>query len=212
MKIFLLLLLVFLANALTATCKLSKDPKATLSLNGTVVFIQDSSSNITRISYAIDGLKPKSQHGIHVHQFGLIDGGCANTGAHFNPHDKTHGSLNSWVRHIGDMGNLVSDDNGKSMGSVSTWNLGLFGDNSVIGRGLVVVALYLLSISEWTTWDLGTLMPLWQTGTLGLVKHAVSSASQNDLFRIHIRKLKSSVSKYCKPLETGYRFIRLQNR
>lgn len=67
MKIFLSLAFVCLAYSLTATCKLSKDPKSTLSLNGTVVFIQDSEKNITRISYAIDGLRPKSEHGIHVH-------------------------------------------------------------------------------------------------------------------------------------------------
>ena len=71
----------------------------------------------------------------------MIDGGCINTGAHYHPHTKNHGSLNSWVRHIGDMGNLVADDAGKSKGSLSVWNIGIYGNTSVIGRGLVVVSI-----------------------------------------------------------------------
>lgn len=131
--------LLGLVCSMTGTCKLSKDPKSTLNVTGTVVFIQDTVDNVTRISYAIEGLKPGSKHGIHVHQFGLIEGGCGNTGAHYDPHSKNHGSLNSWNRHVGDMGNLVSDDEGKSYGSVSTWEIGVYGKYSIIGRGLVVV-------------------------------------------------------------------------
>jgi hypothetical protein len=37
------------------------------------------------------------------------------------------------------MGNLVSDDDGKSTGSLSVWDIGIYGNTSVIGRGLVVV-------------------------------------------------------------------------
>lgn len=64
---------------------------------------------------------------------------CNDTGAHYNPLSKNHGSLTGWVRHVGDMGNLVSDTEGRSHGSVSAWDIGIFGNHSIIGRGLVVV-------------------------------------------------------------------------
>ena len=53
MKLAVFLSIVTLAFSLTATCKLSQDPKSTLNITGTVVFIQDSADDITRISYAI---------------------------------------------------------------------------------------------------------------------------------------------------------------
>lgn len=37
------------------------------------------------------------------------------------------------------MGNLVADSNGKSVGELSAWDIGIFGKHSVVGRGLVVV-------------------------------------------------------------------------
>ena len=40
------------------------------------------------------------------------------------------------------MGNLIADDEGKSYGSVSAWDIGVYGNTSVIGRGLVVVNGY----------------------------------------------------------------------
>ena len=139
MRIPIFLFLLAAISCLTGTCKLSNDHNSNHNITGTVVFIQDSSDSITRISYSINGLDPRAKHGIHVHEWGLIDGGCVNTGPHFNPKQKDHGSLTSWVRHIGDMGNLFADDQGKSTGSLSGWDIGLFGTTSVIGRGLVIV-------------------------------------------------------------------------
>ena len=37
------------------------------------------------------------------------------------------------------MGNLVADGDGRSSGSISTWDIGIHGNHSVVGRGLVVV-------------------------------------------------------------------------
>ena len=153
MRLLCALALLAVAYSITGTCKLSSEPNATLKVTGTVVFLQDASGNITRISYAISGLNPGAQHGIHVHEFGLIETTCNNTGAHYNPHSKNHGSLSSWTRHVGDMGNLQADSDGKSLGSVSAWDIGIYGNNSVIGRGLVVVNIELVSILCKTIWD-----------------------------------------------------------
>lgn len=59
MKLVSFLSILALTYSLTGTCKLSQDPNSTLNITGIVVFIQDSADNITRISYAISGLKPK---------------------------------------------------------------------------------------------------------------------------------------------------------
>jgi hypothetical protein len=49
----LLLTLIGITYTMTGTCKLSQDPSSTLNVTGTVVFLQDSVDNITRISYSI---------------------------------------------------------------------------------------------------------------------------------------------------------------
>lgn len=62
---------------------------------------------------------------------------CDSTGPHYNPDKTNHGSLTSKVRHPGDFGN-VDLINGKISTRLVVPNLHLYGDESVIGRSVVL--------------------------------------------------------------------------
>jgi Cu-Zn family superoxide dismutase len=88
----------------------------------------------------VKGLSPNSKHGIHVHEFGDLTEGCDTAGGHFNPENKNHGGPNTMERHVGDLGNLISDPYGNSYICFKDEHLSLFGENSIIGRSVVVHA------------------------------------------------------------------------
>jgi superoxide dismutase, Cu-Zn family len=64
----------------------------------------------------------------------------ANAGPHFNPHNKTHGSPDGEVRHVGDLGNISTNDSGVAKGTIVDKYINLIGPESVIGRMVVVHA------------------------------------------------------------------------
>ena len=59
--------------------------------------------------------------------------GCTSAGAHFNPFGKTHGAPEAEERHVGDLGNIVADANGKGTLKVTDNQIKLIGPHSVIG-------------------------------------------------------------------------------
>lgn len=97
-------------------------------------------SNGVRVIADLKDLSP-GIHGIHIHEFGdcrADDGSSA--GGHFNPHDKAHGAPDAPERHVGDLGNVVADENGVGAFDVVDALLALDGEHSIIGRSMVVHA------------------------------------------------------------------------
>ncbi|KAK4336864.1 hypothetical protein RND71_044020 [Anisodus tanguticus] len=84
--------------------------------------------------------KAQGQHGFHVHEFGDTSNGCISTGPHFNPTGKTHGAPEDSERHVGDFGNIVADDAGVAKINITDSLASLNGENSIIGRAVVVHA------------------------------------------------------------------------
>lgn len=66
-------------------------------------------------------------------QSGDLSGGCLSAGPHFNPYGKTHGAPTDRVRHVGDLGNIQSDQSGVAEFSISDKLITLYGPNSVVG-------------------------------------------------------------------------------
>ncbi|XP_058128569.1 superoxide dismutase [Cu-Zn]-like [Anopheles ziemanni] len=96
-------------------------------------------SEPVKVTGTVTGLKP-GNHGFHIHEFGDNTNGCMSTGAHFNPHGKTHGAPEAEERHAGDMGNIVADADGEAKVDLAVSQITLSGAMNVVGRSLVVHA------------------------------------------------------------------------
>ncbi len=91
-----------------------------------------------RVVADLEGLKP-GEHGFHIHEFGdcsAPDGSSA--GGHFNPTKKHHGSPDSLDRHVGDLGNITAEANGRAHYDRTDKVIDLNGKDSIVGHSVVV--------------------------------------------------------------------------
>jgi Cu-Zn family superoxide dismutase len=107
-------------------------------IKGNVTFSQENHSLPISIQVSLVGLPPGRTHGFHIHTFGDISGGCASTGGHYNPFNKTHGAPNAEIRHVGDLGNVVANYDGSVSVVLTDSKISLYGLYSVLGRGVVL--------------------------------------------------------------------------
>lgn len=61
-------------------------------------------------------------------------------GPHFNPFGKEHGGPTDEIRHAGDLGNVIADDNGVAKVNITDKQISLSGNLSILGRTAVVHA------------------------------------------------------------------------
>jgi Cu-Zn family superoxide dismutase len=110
-------------------------------IKGTVCFTEDAHSNSVIVDVDLVGLKKSGLHGFHVHECGDMSDQCESMCAHFNPYGVDHGGQDSKVRHVGDLGNIVTDARGCSKYRFSDPMIKLRGTKSnIIGRGLIIHA------------------------------------------------------------------------
>ncbi|KAF7314301.1 Phosphoinositide phospholipase C [Mycena kentingensis (nom. inval.)] len=107
-------------------------------VSGNVTFEQ--TGNGVRIRGELHGLDPLAQRGFHIHQFGDLSGGCLSAGPHFNPFGKTHGAPTDSQRHVGDLGNIQTDEDGVAKFSFEDALVSLNGPTSVLRRAVVLHA------------------------------------------------------------------------
>ena len=107
-------------------------------VNGSLTFTQ-TDGGPTHITGSVTGLAA-GKHGFHVHQFGDYSGGCGSTGGHFNPFNKEHGGPTAENRHAGDLGNIEADGKSAVEIDITDNQIPLSGENSIIGRAIVVHA------------------------------------------------------------------------
>ena len=141
-------------------------PTKNSDITGVITFEQsltDNNTTSTTIYGYINGLKT-GKHGIHIHTYGDLSGGCVTVGDHFNPYKRKHGGAFSKERHIGDLGNIECINE-----SVPTYfylknaDVSIVGPYSIIGRALVIHA---------------------DEDDLGLSSHPLSSTTGNSGSRI----------------------------
>jgi len=108
-------------------------------IRGTVKFSEDLENNVVKIDLNISGLKPNSYHGFHVHEAGDLTDKCTSMCAHFNPYGKTHGCPGMTERHVGDLGNIHTNNKGEAKYSFYDNIIKLRGSKcNIIGRGLII--------------------------------------------------------------------------
>ena len=105
-----------------------------------VSFTQKDFSSPTRIIANIKNLNPNSLHGLHIHKYGDLTEGCKTAGPHFNPKNVDHGGAFDKIRHVGDLGNIKTDEKGNGFLTQENDYVTLFGDESIFGRSVVVHA------------------------------------------------------------------------
>ncbi len=110
------------------------------------IFFSQADGN-TSVTGQITGLS-KGSHGFHIHQFGDYSGGCVSAGSHFNPSGKQHGGPTDANRHAGDLGNIEAGDDGIATVNITDNQIPLSGENSIIGRSVVVCFLSLSMLQQ----------------------------------------------------------------
>ena len=126
-------------NVMTSTAVLVATSGSAVS--GTLKF-REAKDRVVHITGTIEGLTP-GKHGFHIH----VNGNCdapdgASAGGHYAPAGGRHGAPDSADRHLGDLGNIVADENGRAEVDVtaSGITIALMGTASVGDRSIVVHA------------------------------------------------------------------------
>lgn len=108
-------------------------------INGYVKFVEE--NDRVRIELNIKGLRPNSLHGFHIHSAGDLTEKCNSMCAHFNPYNKTHGCPGMKIRHVGDLGNIVTNSKGDAKYFFYDDIIKLRGTKcNIIGRGVIIHA------------------------------------------------------------------------
>ncbi|TNV75394.1 hypothetical protein FGO68_gene12126 [Halteria grandinella] len=119
-----------------AICLLDSQPNETA--KGVVNFSQAGAFALCEINATLTGLAPSKKHGFHIHQYGNLSQGCVTAGPHYNPFGHTHSGPKSVARHVGDLGNVESDAEGKATYHLLDHQVNLYGPYSVVGRSVVL--------------------------------------------------------------------------
>uniref|UniRef100_UPI001BDDCA20 Superoxide dismutase [Cu-Zn] n=1 Tax=Bacteroidetes bacterium GWA2_30_7 TaxID=1797313 RepID=UPI001BDDCA20 len=111
-------------------------PTQDYKVTGVITFTK--SDDGVKVVADLNGLSP-GKHGFHIHECGdcsASDGTSA--GGHFNPEEKSHGAPMDMSRHIGDLGNITADENGKAHLEYIDKMIVFEGEHSIIGRSMIV--------------------------------------------------------------------------
>ena len=71
-------------------------------------------------------------------EFGVLSQAGLAAGGHYNPTHEMHAGIDTPKRHIGDLGNITANANGKATVDLDDPSLSFHGPTSIIGRGVVV--------------------------------------------------------------------------
>ncbi|KAJ6585053.1 superoxide dismutase [Mycena capillaripes] len=107
---------------------------------GTVTFEQKNGVGATTVTGELRNLDPLASRGFHVHQFGDLTDGCLSAGPHFNPFARNHGAPSDTERHVGDLGNIKTDESGSASFKFEDPLISLNGPLSILGRAVVLHA------------------------------------------------------------------------
>ena len=107
-------------------------------VSGTIIFFKVDAG--IKVIATVSGLA-EGKHGFHIHQYGDCSGADGKTaGGHFNPTAMKHSAPTDSIRHVGDIGNIVADADGKATLEWIDRHMTFEGTSSIIGRGVIIHA------------------------------------------------------------------------
>lgn len=115
--------------------KATINPISGQKVKGIVTFEQTKEG--VKIVADLEGLSP-GKHGFHIHEHGDCGSDGAAAGGHFNPSKSMHGGPDSFIRHAGDLGNVVADSKGNAHYERVDAVIQLNGPQTVVGRSIIV--------------------------------------------------------------------------
>jgi superoxide dismutase, Cu-Zn family len=105
---------------------------------GTVEFEELPNKKDIKIKINLTNIKT-GLHGFHIHETGNLIEGCSSCCSHFNPLNTAHGGKDSKERHIGDLGNIVSNSKNVCNQIIYDNKIKLRGNKfNIIGRSIVI--------------------------------------------------------------------------
>ena len=108
-------------------------------IKGSIHFYENQEKNMVLIDINISGLPKNASLGFHIHAAGDLSEGCKSACAHFNPFNTVHGGPDSKIRHVGDLGNIITDKDGKCITRFEDHMIKLRGyKQNIIGRSIVI--------------------------------------------------------------------------
>ncbi len=116
------------------------NPRSGSDLGGSAIFINDGSRIELQVTLE---QAPPGEHAVHIHETGDCSAEDASSaGGHWNPSSEDHGQWDTPPFHLGDIGNIVVDEEGKGSLSLVTdrWSMGGGGVNDILGHAVVVHA------------------------------------------------------------------------
>ena len=106
---------------------------------GTVTFSAAEDGRGMRVNVELQGLQPGRLHGLHVHEVGDCSASDASSaGGHFSPYDSEHGSPEDAEQHVGDMGNIEADEDGRVSSEFRVRGLAFSGPASILQKAVIV--------------------------------------------------------------------------
>lgn len=128
---------------ISATCTMEPLGFYSLGMNisGVIRLWQSVSGGNTTLTVELTGFVFPSngtEHGFHIHETGDLSGNCTAAKAHYNPTDMKHGGPNDAIRHVGDLGNIIVDENDSVYATIVDNVISLQGNYSVLNRSIVV--------------------------------------------------------------------------
>lgn len=104
---------------------------------GHVSFVREAGG--LRVIADLEGLDGSGPHGFHVHETGSCEPpGFESAGGHFNPAGAPHACPPTTPRHAGDLGNVEIGEDGTGHLELTTDQLTLEGEDSVVGKAVLV--------------------------------------------------------------------------
>lgn len=113
-------------------------PTSAGNAEGTVTFSAREDDREMQVTVQLKGLEP-GLHGFHIHEVGDCSADDASSaGGHFKPYDARHGSPGASEHHVGDMGNIEANDDGRVSSELSFRGLAFFGPASILQKAVVI--------------------------------------------------------------------------